>query len=53
MVTIMNEQLNKIMMEHLELLADAAENCSDGDLESITNAMISTASFLNSNNSDE
>lgn len=42
----MKEEINEIMYEHLKMLADAAENCMDEDLESITTAMVATAKFL-------
>lgn len=49
----MKEEINEIMYEHLKILADAAENCMDEDLESITSAMVSTAKFLTESKSDE
>lgn len=42
----MSEQVKAIMFEHLEMLADAAENCLDEYLESITMSMVATARFL-------
>ena len=41
----MIDEVNKIMFEHLELLAETAESCEDDDLGTITQAMVSTARF--------
>ncbi len=41
----MNE-VDEIMLEHLKLLAEAAEECDEKNLGIITNAMVSTAYYL-------
>jgi hypothetical protein len=40
------DEVNEIMLEHLKLLAEAAEDCEDKNLGIITTAMIETAAFL-------
>lgn len=42
----MDEQVKEIMLEHLKTLAGYCEDCDEIHLNSITNAMISTAEFL-------
>ena len=42
----MDEQVKEIMLEHLKTLKEVCEECDEVHLNTITNAMISTAEFL-------
>ena len=42
------DEVNKIMLDHLKLLAEAADECDEKNLGIITTAMIETATFLQS-----
>lgn len=42
----MEQQVKDIMLEHLKTLKETAEDCEENQINSITNAMISTAEFL-------
>lgn len=42
----MEQQVDDVMLEHLKNLKQAAEECEDDMLQTITNAMCMTAQFL-------
>lgn len=42
----MKNEVKDIILEHLKLLAETAEDCEEENLGTITNAMVAAAYFL-------